>query len=78
MFNKNAFKVEFRSWAMLNLQAGDEEAEAFCRANIPKEVQESYDWLMDQSVQWFKWCKQQHNRERHLADDYLDDPKFAS
>ncbi len=59
MFDKNQFKVMFRRYVESHHQASDEEALAFARSIMPANVMASHYWLIDQSLQWFRWVKAQ-------------------
>ncbi|NBW81733.1 hypothetical protein EBR21_08260 [bacterium] len=67
MFDKNHFKEAFRSWVQHNPTASEQDALSFCRDNIPASCIVSHYWLIEQSVQWFKWVHQTRA---------LDDPFF--
>lgn len=69
MFDKNQFKEAFRSWVQRNPMASEQEALSFCQANIPASCIVSHYWLIEQSVQWFKWIHQTRA---------LDDPFFEN
>ncbi|MBM3382845.1 MAG: hypothetical protein FJY29_10430 [Betaproteobacteria bacterium] len=69
MFDKNHFKEAFRSWVQRNPAASEQEALDFCQANIPASCIASHFWLIEQSVQWFKWVHQTRA---------IDDPFFES
>jgi hypothetical protein len=69
MFDKNQFKEAFRSWVQRNPMASEQEALGFCQANIPPSCIVSHYWLIEQSVQWFKWIHQTRA---------MDDPFFES
>ncbi len=67
MFDKNHFKEAFRSWVQHNPMASEQEALSFCRENIPASCIVSHYWLIEQSIQWFKWVHQTRA---------IDDPFF--
>jgi hypothetical protein len=69
MFDKNQFKEAFRSWVQRNPMASEQEALNFCQLNIPASCIASHYWLIEQSVQWFKWVHQTRA---------IDDPFFES
>ncbi|MEY4066051.1 MAG: hypothetical protein RIR26_2259 [Pseudomonadota bacterium] len=69
MFDKNHFKEAFRSWVQRNPLANEQEALNFCRSHIPASCIASHYWLIEQSLQWFKWI---HQTRAH------DDPFFES
>jgi hypothetical protein len=57
MFDKNVFKDSFRRWAVSHPGAGEEDARDYCQAQIPAKICVQYYWLVEQSVEWFKWQK---------------------
>lgn len=69
MFDKNHFKRAFRAWVDANPKASVDEAMECCRSLMPASVMCSQYWLIDQSLQWFKWLKQQRELTGHDLDD---------
>lgn len=69
MFDKNFFKDAFRSWVRNNPRASEEEALAFCQANIPAQYFASHYWLVEQSIQWFGWLKSQVPSAEDLQEE---------
>lgn len=59
MFDKNQFKVVFRRFVEAHPSASDEEVLEFCRLLIPPHLLASHYWLLDQSLQWFRWVRSQ-------------------
>lgn len=73
MFDKNFFKDAFRSWVMKNPIASEEDALAFCQANIPAKDYVSFYWLVEQSLQWMQWLQTQ----TPAVADYAEDDDYA-
>lgn len=69
MFDKNHFKEAFRSWVQRNPTATETDALSFCQSHIPAHCVASHYWLIEQSVQWFKWVHQTRA---------VDDPFFET
>lgn len=63
MFNKNAFKEEFRLWSEQFPFASKKEIESFCYGLIPQEYKKSFAWLVEQSVAWYLWKQENLKRE---------------
>lgn len=57
MFDKNVFKQKFRLWVEQNLDASIPAARLFCECLIPDEEKVRYAWLLQESLEWFKWLK---------------------
>lgn len=72
MFDKNHFKSAFRRFLELTPAANEDDALEFCQKNIPSHRIASEYWLVEQSLQWFKWVKgQQVNRGAGLTDQHF-------
>jgi hypothetical protein len=70
MFDKNGFKESFRVWAYQNRGATPSDAREYCSTQIPAAVYAQHYWLVDQSVEWFKWLKRREEFTREeLGDD---------
>jgi hypothetical protein len=72
MFDKNRFKEVFRRYVDAHPGASDDDALEFCRQNLPAQVLSSHYWLIDQSLQWFRWVRTQR---AVLADHELNRPE---
>ncbi len=71
MFDKNQFKSAFRRFLEARPTATEDEALEFCQQNIPAHQMASEYWLVEQSMQWFKWLKgQQNQRGSGLSDQH--------
>lgn len=75
MFDKNQFKVVLRRFVEAHPSASDEEALEFCRQLIPPQALASHYWLLDQSLQWFRWVRSQRavHSDRELCKSESDD-----
>lgn len=72
MFDKNLFKEAFRSWVQNNPTANEQEALSFCHDHIPANCIASHYWLIEQSIQWYKWIHQ-----TRAIDDPFFEPEQA-
>ena len=59
MFDKNQFKSSFRRFLESRPTVTEDDALEFCQQNIPAHQMASEYWLVEQSMQWFKWLKEQ-------------------
>lgn len=57
MFDKNAFKQKFRLWVEQNVDAPLPAARLFCECLIPDEERQRYAWLLEESLEWFRWLQ---------------------
>ncbi len=63
-FDTNSFKKNIKDWVAQNPRADIEAFTDYCEDQIPQRSFASYEWLVDQSVSWFKHVLR--NREVHL------------
>jgi len=54
MFNCNQFKRDVKEWMRLNPKGTVEDLVDFCEEQIPPNQFSSYEWLVDQTVGWYK------------------------
>jgi hypothetical protein len=73
MFNKNIFKDQFREWVENNSGASYEEAKKTCESLIPLELNEKYSWLLEHSLSWFLWRKENNNIKEDVQKNKLTD-----
>lgn len=59
MFDKNEFKQQFRQFVETHTHASEKDAQDFCYSLIPAEAIVKNQWLIEQSIQWFRWIKNQ-------------------
>lgn len=74
VFDKNLFKDAFRSWVEHNPKASSEDALEFCQKLIPTGEYSRHYWLVEQSLQWFKWL--QESKSTLLDEDSQLDSRF--
>jgi hypothetical protein len=55
MFDKNVFKQNLRSWFVANPKATESDVRDFCHFHIPANVLLQYYWLIEQSLEWYRW-----------------------
>ena len=55
MFDKNSFKENFRIWSEENPMASAKEVENYCDCSLPAKNKAQYQWLMEESINWYMW-----------------------
>lgn len=73
MFDKNQFKGIFRSWAENNPFLDKEDALEFCHRIIPTPLLKQNYWLIEQSIAWFQWVKEQRLQRRE-EEQWINSP----
>jgi hypothetical protein len=56
-YDKNTFKTHFNQWVGSHPNADLMEAKEACQQLIPIHLQEKYQWLVQESLNWFVWQK---------------------
>ena len=69
MFDKNHYKEMFRCYALANRNVTDEDAQEYCRKQMPPHLMASHFWLIDSCMQWFRWLKVQKSTEMIFEAD---------
>ena len=69
MFDKNVFKDSFRVWSEQNPDACPEEVLVFCESNIPESHYGKNLWLIEQSLEWFRWRQTQELRSNRTPSE---------
>lgn len=76
MFDKNVFKENFRNWLQRNPLANDSDVLEFCERAIPANVYLQNYWLVEQTVEWFRW--QVRNRKMEPSLESSESATLAS
>jgi hypothetical protein len=66
MFDRNAFKIKFRTWFAAQSGASEEDVREFCEAHIPANVFLQNYWLVEQVLEWSRW--QNRNKKSELVE----------
>lgn len=64
MFDKNDFKNKFKDWISTNPYASFHEAQTYIYKSIPEAFKLEYNWLIEQSLNWFLWRKEISSKQR--------------
>lgn len=69
MFDKNEFKKSVKEWIRDNPMASEQDLIDFCDELIPPAQFSAYQWLVDQTVSWYKHIMVSREKNRSLLDD---------
>ncbi|MBP9707133.1 MAG: hypothetical protein KBD78_05770 [Oligoflexales bacterium] len=72
MFDANAFKKKAKFWVESNPSGSLEEFIDFCEEMIPSGQFASNQWLLEQTVNWFRYIIKQREISNHLHGEFLD------
>jgi hypothetical protein len=73
MFDTNAFKKSVKVWIRDNPYGTDQDLQDFCDERIPTSDYASSQWLVDQTLSWYRHVLAQ----RDFKDDSGDDQDIA-
>ncbi len=71
MFDCNQFKKSIKQWIRENPQGSLTELTDYCEDLIPSQHYASNNWLVDQTVNWYKHVLS----HRETANQYRDDDR---
>lgn len=54
MFDTNVFKRSVKNWVKMNPQGSDQDLLDFCEEQIPPAQFTSYQWIVEQTVSWYR------------------------
>lgn len=54
MFDINDFKRKVKEWIRLNPDGAEQELMDFCEELIPRHQFAAHQWIVDQTVNWFR------------------------
>jgi hypothetical protein len=69
MFDANKFKRLVKEWIRENPEAELAEFQDFCEDLIPPAQFSSYQWLVDQTVDWYKHILAHREVSKNFADE---------
>lgn len=75
MFDTNVFKKSVKDWMRMNPTGSDQELVDFCEEQIPARQFAANQWLIDQTVSWYRHVLAQREMSNQSLDD--DDADVA-
>jgi hypothetical protein len=77
MFDANHFKRSVKDWIRSNPEATLNDLQDFCDEQIPVNQYSSYQWLLDQTLDWYKHILAHREISRNYHQDDSDDHSIA-
>lgn len=69
MFDANKFKRQVKEWIRENPEGDLAEFQDFCEDQVPPAQFASYQWLVDQTVDWYKHILAHREVSRNFTEE---------
>ncbi len=69
MFDFNGFKKSVKEWIREHPEGTLVDLRDFCEDKIPPQQYATHEWIIDQTVSWYKHILNHREGEKSLADD---------
>ncbi len=77
MFDANKFKKQVKEWIRMNPEGGLSDMLDFCEDQIPPGQYASYQWLIEQTSDWYKHILAQRELSTKFDQEREDDQLIA-
>ena len=69
MFDQNFFKKSIKQWIRDNPEGTIDDIIDYCEEQIPPSMYASNQWLVNQTVEWYKHILAHRKAAEHYSDD---------